>query len=193
VEVGSIAELLSAFASLAALVAAGIAARAAIRTNEQQGRQLEYIEESNLQRDRESERAQAAGLAVWIQLDHDAIARIWSVNAGGLPVYRATVYVATPSGVSETHYSVGNPQPEPGLLSRASDKLDADISVPDGFWLHWLESDLIHAAVTFRDASNHWWLRDFRGRLSRHDDEQSAKRAMNASLDEVIPVDRRSF
>jgi hypothetical protein len=64
VEIGSLAELLSAFASLAALVAAGIAARAAIKTNNQQGKQLEYIEAENRKREVSAESARAAKIAV---------------------------------------------------------------------------------------------------------------------------------
>ena len=110
VDTGSVAELLSAFATIAAVVAATFAARAAIRTNNQQSVQLAFLEEGEHRRERESVRSQARRVACWVSLVKSTNEPLvhWT-NLSGLPVYNLTFWVATPFGVTATKYSIGPP------------------------------------------------------------------------------------
>lgn len=90
-EIGSLADVLSAFGTLAAVLAASFAAGAAIRTNNQQTRQLALLEEGERRRQNEVERSQADTVACWLSLDKQTKQPIvhWT-NLSGLPVYNLT-------------------------------------------------------------------------------------------------------
>jgi hypothetical protein len=57
---------------------------------------------------------------------------------------------------------------------------------PDGTppdWADLLERGEFWCAAAFCDTAGRWWLRDFRGRLSRQPDEAAARRELAASAD----------
>ena len=181
-ELGSVAELLSAFGTLAALVAASIAARAAIKTNDQQGRQLQYLERANMERQRDLEAAQAAKIAVWIQQDEAGAPHVWWLNASGLPIYSSTFTVTSPLTITQVKYSIRGPGGKPYEVARVSRKFLSDAEVFNSSWSDWFDQDALHVAISFRDASGHWWLRDFSGFLLQYDSEESVQRAMSDSI-----------
>jgi hypothetical protein len=183
VELGSLAELLSAFGTLAALVAAGIAARAAIRTNNQQADQLRQLEEAERRRQVEAEQREAAMVALWPGVNQDGPA-IWYMNRSGLPVYGLLIRARIPGRTFELTWQSLGPAFRDDPLGRMRRELLAH--APDGTrpdWAGLLESGQFWCAAIFCDTAGRWWLRDFRGRLSRHPDEDAARRELDASGD----------
>jgi hypothetical protein len=188
-DTGSLAELLSAFATIAAVVAATFAARAAIRTDNQQSVQLAVLEDGEHRRKRESVRSQADKVACWVSLVKETNEPLvhWT-NLSGLPVYNLTFWVATPFGVTATKYSIGPPGDGPPRgLRRVQDALrelgeaqDAQVS-----WSSLLDKGILRSAVSFRDVGGKWWFRDYLGILTECHDDLAAEQAARIAAVEL--------
>jgi hypothetical protein len=186
-EWGSVAELLSAFGTLAALGAAAVAARAAIRTNNQQSVQLAHLEDADKERSQAAERAQAEKVACWISLDKDSAnpRPVW-INGSGQPVYNATFFLATPGKVTEVRYAVASPSASKATLFRAQALLLGDQGSEVRSWEELLDGERLRAAVVFRDTGNRWWLRGYLGHLSQHPTENAAHAAQLESYEDFV-------
>lgn len=189
-QVGSLAELLSASGSILAVIAASFAARAAIRTNNQQSAQLAVLEEGERRRGRENERAQAEKMACWVSLDKDTDEPLVSwTNVSGLPVYNLTFWVVMPFGVTATKYSIGPPGDGPRGLRRVQLELRnlGDAQKANTSWSDLLDRGVLRSAVSFRDVGGKWWFRDFLGVLVPCDDGSAAEVAARAAARDLIP------
>lgn len=176
-QTGSLAELLSAFGTLAALVFAGLAARAAMRTSRQQGEQLRLLEEAERRRELEAEREDAERVAFWTGVTGEEPGVYYS-NQTGLPVYELTVLVLVPGLAWEVHYSALGPADRPRPLKRVRRTLTArpdDTATVD--WVGLLATDAFRCAAVFRDTAGRWWTRDTSGLLTAHPDLASARAA----------------
>lgn len=184
---GSISDIVTAVAAVAALVAATFAAHAAIKTNVQQGLQLERLEAADRERLAAEERKQAELVAAWLGLDRaDSPVPVvrWS-NSSAQPVYDVTYFMSTPFATTEALYRFAGPT-EPTTRPRAQQAL---LSAQDELvesWEQLLAEDQFRVAVTFRDSGNRWWLRDYFGTVTKQVDEQAAREARQRSLSEFI-------
>jgi hypothetical protein len=184
VELGSVAELLSAFGTLAALVAASVAAWAAIRTSDQQGRQLRRLEEAERRRQAELEQRDAARIAFWTGVNSDGPA-VWYVNSSDLPVYNLRLAVVIPGWSTDLVYTSLGPTQSERPLKRVRSALLAHRDVEERTWVEHLEHGAFRCAAVFRDPSNRWWFRDYSGALSRQDDERAAVEALERHRDRL--------
>lgn len=181
-ELGSIAELVSAFGTIAALVAASVAVRATIKTNNQQGVQLRYLEDAESRRRVEADQQDAARIAVWMGIDDDGqpVARL--ANDSGLPTYELSVWVAISTDMLRISYQVHGPTNGARILRRVRNELlgysERDSPID---WAELLATGQLSCAATFRDASNRWWLRDFDGTLVRKPDRDVAESAVRTN------------
>ncbi len=179
-DVGSIADLISASGTVAAVIAATYAVRAAIRTNKQQSTQLAVLEEGERRRERESARSQAEKVACWVSLDKETDQPIVSwTSVSGLPVYNLTFWVAVPFGTIATKYSIGPPGNGPRGLSRVQHELrnfgqTQECAVS---WSELLDRGTLRSAVSFRDVGGKWWFRDYLGVLVQCNDGAAAEEA----------------
>lgn len=182
-DVGSLPEILSAIGTLGALVAASVAARSALRTNKQQTLQLQSLEDNqNRQRVREA-REQASAVAAWIGI-FDELPSFRFINSSGLPIYDFTAWVATPDELFEVDYTFVPPSTEMRWLDRVRSRIIVDSSgFPPGYWEGLLDRRELLAAITFRDCSDRWWLRDFQGVLEAHDSGDIAKEEARRRFD----------
>jgi hypothetical protein len=173
-ETGSLAELVSAFGALAALFAAGIAAKAAVNTNRQQTRQLAHLEESERRRRTDADQKDATKIATWTGLD-DGRPVIRLINQSGLPVYELTVWVKLGGSLLKVPYVAHGPA-ETRVLRRATAAIlawaESQEEATD--WGQIFSNRGFLCATTFRDTSNRWWLRDFEGVLSSQVGQESA-------------------
>ena len=177
-QTGSLAELVSAFAALGALVAAVVAAFATLRTYQQQ-------QEEQRQRNAAEERSASSKVAVWARTDRGVNAALRYINASDLPIYALTVWVVIPGRCFEVFYSVVGPSPESRTLRRGT-ALMQEKAVADGLEVNWkslLESDRIAAAITFRDLGNRWWHRQLSGELKKYGGAEEARRAASEDID----------
>jgi hypothetical protein len=184
VELGSVAELLSAIGTLAALVAASVAAWAAIRTSNQQGRQLRQLEEAERRRQVELEQRDAARIAFWTGVNSDGPA-VWYVNSSDLPVYNLRIAVVVPGWSADLVYTSLGPTQSERPLKRVRAALLANRDVEGGAWVAHLERGAFRCAAVFRDPSNRWWFRDYSGVLSRQRDERTAVEALERQGDRL--------
>ena len=179
-EIGSLSDLLSAIGSLTAVVAASIAARAAIQTNNQQSTQLRYLEGSEQRQREEREREQASKVAAWMALgmeDYlDLPVCVWA-NSSGLPLYDITFYVALPNKLVRTKYSALGPTSTTDLprVHRAIMR-DAPVGADKMTWVKLLDLRALRAAISFRDVFDNIWLRNFSGELIKHSTMAAAER-----------------
>lgn len=92
---GSVPDWLAGSGALLAVVFAGIAAKAALRTNDQQSRQLAHLEQAAVDSRAEQRRLQASQVAVWIELSApdsgDARIQVCYSNASTQPVYSVRI------------------------------------------------------------------------------------------------------
>jgi hypothetical protein len=177
-ELGSFADLLSGFGTVAALVAASVAARAAIKTNNQQGVQLRHLEEAEKERREREEQRVAGVVAAWAGMDDNgAIVRF--VNGSGLPVYDLSIWVLTPDRLFCVEYATHGPTSNSRPLRRVGIDLNTYATDAD-VWASWLNEGKFRAAAVFRDTTNKWWLRGFDGSLSQQPDRQTAHRSVKA-------------
>lgn len=183
-EIGSIAELLSASGTIAAVLAATFAARAAIKTNNQQSAQLAVLEEGERRRERESESVQAETVACWVSLDKDTEQPVvnWT-NLSGLPVYNLTFWVAVPFGTVATNYSIGPPGDGPRGLQRVQQEIQTLEQAQEvaASWPELLDGGALRSAVSFRDVGGKWWFRDFLGGLNSCGNGLAAEAAARAA------------
>lgn len=179
-ELGSVAELISGFGTLAALLAASVAAKAAIQTNRQQGKQLNYLEDAERRRQVEADQRDAANIAVWTGIGDEGRPAVRLVNNSGLPTYDLTVWMTVPGNL-QVDYQVHGPT-DGRILRRASKEiLQWADGIDDLDWARFLADGQLGCAATFRDASNRWWLRDFNGALSRRSDKTDAVKSVRQS------------
>ena len=186
VEIGSVADLVSAFGSVAALVAASVAAWAAIHANRHQGEQLRRLEEAERRRGAEADRNDAARVSLWTGVNSDGPA-VWYANESGLPVYGLEVSIVIPGTPFRVEWASLGPRVRDGILRRVRDKLFAhtrDVAEVD--WVGLLETDRFRCAAIFRDTSGRHWLRDFDGTLSRQDDRARAGAYLAAATDREL-------
>jgi len=178
VELGSFAELLSAFGTLAALVAAAIAARAAIRTNNQQAEQLRQLEAAERRRETEQEQREASSVAFWTGHNSEGPG-VWYANFSDLPIFDLLIRVTVPGrSFVITYLSLG-----PTERHRVLKRLRRILLVPDGDPVDWeqlLEEGSFRCAAMFRDSSGRWWTRDTAWLLHRHPDRETALREFEA-------------
>ncbi|MCE3551325.1 hypothetical protein LWC33_07650 [Pseudonocardia sp. RS11V-5] len=176
-ETGSLAELLSAFASIVALAAAVVAARAAVRTNQQQSVQLSHLEIGEAERRQASRAAQASQVTAWVELAVDnGTPQVNFANSSGLPVYGVTVATAAGTRTFRTTYSVLAPRESASRLRRMEDVLPAGIA-----WSDLLDAGDLRAALVFRDAKGGWWLRAYDGGLEPFGSEAKAQAALSGA------------
>lgn len=167
---GSIAELVSAGATVAALVAASIATWQAFRTNNQQGRQLAALEQSERDRTEQAVRADANRVAFWpgFRPDDPRSAFVYYANTSGLPVYELTLRIAVPLREDPilVRYEALGPEPHHRPLRRTRRELDAYAREHGPVaWGDLLGGRQLRCSATFRDTSGRWWVRDERGAL----------------------------
>lgn len=182
IEQGSIAEWVSAVATLAAVIAAvyaGVQARQLLRTEQRR----------DVQRDRLARRAQADLVAAWPatptvamqKMGDDAfltlgsLPGVWVRNASPLPVTKAVVYVSVLRGDRDKPVFIGQqtlgtigPQNDaelepfsPHIMSGIRAKWP--LMPAEGF--EWLPELLFE--FRFQDLSRRRWKRDIHGTLSR--------------------------
>ena len=173
--------------TLLALIVATIGARAAFRTNAQQSKQLEILEEEAKARREQDRRMQASLISAWL----DDNLRVYVTNMSSQPVYDVTlVYERIPDKVrlpfvkaslapsvqfevDELHVNIDS-----ALRKSACKKLEYDFSQINfnlnstevqriGDKVKSLRPDWISSGVKveFRDASGFRWRRDSRGVL----------------------------
>jgi hypothetical protein len=172
---------------MAALVAAGIAARAAIRTNNQQAEQLRQLEAADRRREAEQEQRDAAAVAFWTGLTSEGPG-VWYANFSNLPIFDLLVRVTVPGHrFSMTYLSLG-PTAEHRPLKRVRRRLQAheDESGPVD-WGGLLDVGAFRCAAMFRDSSGRWWTRDTTGLLQRRPDRETALRELEAMSEGARP------
>lgn len=184
---GSVAELTTAVATVGALLAAALAARAAIQTNNRQNRRLLRLEVADRERSAAAERRQAEAVACWISLDKSSgLPVVCWTNSSGSPVYNVTLFLSTPCGTTEVRYTFGSPTSPPSLPRAQRLLLDEQGGLIES-WERLLDEDEFRVAVIFRDCANRWWLRDYDGVLSGHPDEVSARLVHREALRRFLP------
>lgn len=175
-EWGSVGELVSGVSALGALVAATFAARAAIKTNNQQSRQLDHLEKAELERREAARREQAEMVAAWISLDKTSdLPQVWWANSSARPVYCVTLFLSTPYGTAEARYNFGGPTESRSLPRAQKALLEHPGAARVASWTQLLNDDSFGIAVAFRDSASRWWFRDYTGMLTSHADENSAR------------------
>jgi hypothetical protein len=165
-DIGSLAELVSAFGSLAALLAAAIAAKAAVETNRQQTRQLAHLEDAERRRKADIDQKDAARVAAWTGLS-DGLPTVWLINESGLPVYELTIWITVPGDLVRVRYESHGPTESRILRWATKEIIDWGDAHGGVDWPQSFSVGEIVCAITFRDASNQWWQRDFEGVLSQ--------------------------
>jgi hypothetical protein len=176
-----VAELLSAFGTLAALVAASIAAWAAIRTNNQQAEQLRQLEAADRRREVEQEQRDAALVAFWTGSNTDGPG-VWYANFSQLPIFDLLIRATVPErSFAITYLSLG-PTAHHRPLNRVRRMLIAEEAAGDPIdWDRLLAEGTFRCAVMFRDSSGRWWTRDTTGLLHRQPDREAALREVEAA------------
>lgn len=182
------ATLASAVLTLAALVAAFLGARAALRANNQQAEQLRQLQLEALERQEQAKQSQAVQICSWI----DKELYVFVTNASSQPIYDVKVqYVGSDASAADWEAQVFPPDTRrfalDDLRSRLRNRLIDSLAAREGITL--TEYDLTHTTVAkdrieeqlpsemvawaregvkieFRDVSGRRWLRDAQGRLS---------------------------
>ncbi|QJY50110.1 hypothetical protein [Pseudonocardia broussonetiae] len=165
---GSVADWVSASATVAALLAASYAARVAYR-------QLRVLEDQEEYRQRAEKIRDASRVAVWVRIDAmSALPELRYVNASGMPIYDLVLWVATPEQTFTIVYVVDGPSAESKTMVRGTDDLQRQIceSTYRPGWTQLLESGHLVCAAAFRDSVNRRWFRDFHGRLSEVEEQE---------------------
>jgi hypothetical protein len=182
VELGSVAELLSAFGTLAALGAAGIAARAAIRTNNQQAEQLRQLEAGDRRREVEQEQRDAAVVAFWTAWNPEGPG-VWYSNSSQLPVFDLRIRVLIPGRSFVITYLSLAPTTRHRPLNRVRRMLLAHEAATEPIdWERLLGEGTFRCAAMFRDSSGRWWTRGPTGLLYRQPDRETALREVEAAV-----------
>lgn len=176
-QLGSMADMIAAFGAVAAVVAASIAARAAIRTNNQQNRQIALIVEREAKNDALLKRRQADQVAAWAKIDRErGRPTVQWVNRSGLPVYNLDFWVTLPPfDAVRVSYKIGPPDAEVRSLRRVDSAVHKSAleGGPNVHWAALLDSGQLRAALSFQDIHGVWWFRDFMGVLHECVDEQA--------------------
>ena len=185
VDWGSVPDWLSGGGALLAVLFAGIAAKAAIRANIHQTRQIQQIEQQEQDRRAERTRAQAALVAAWVVPDGSLLPRIFFRNGSQLPVYAVTVACHSPLGSADHRYPVRGPDAAPVVLSRLTGVLrgvgDAADFRSGEDWAQVLDTGELAIALCFMDSNGRWWVRDRGGTLFGCTDEGAARAHLELS------------
>jgi hypothetical protein len=177
-------DVVTALASVAALVIASIAAFAVFKTNNQQSKQLKHLEEDARDQELNRVRRQADQVATWVS---DRL-YIYLVNASNQPIYDVTVRFERDNRVWTWEKSVVKPGWDDGhplrpitteiqeqsreeyLLSLGlpleydAEKYDAAPHDVGDAWQEWSKEGV---SIEFRDVSGVKWARDNHGILTR--------------------------
>lgn len=171
-EWGTVPDWLAGAGAVVAVVFAGMAAKAALRTNIQQGAQLSHLENAEIERIESRERAQAKRVAVWIVLDSAAKPEVYCYNASELPIYNASIICVSPLGTTRTFYACKSPDAEAKRMNRPTEILrcqatnSSDLSNDDEpDWPSMRDAGTLRSAIVFLDAEGRWWIRDVMGKL----------------------------
>jgi hypothetical protein len=176
---GSVPDWLAGAGAVAALFFAAITARTALAATHAQARQLEQLQRSEDQREREEIRHQASKVTAWIRLDRDGRGAIICLNGSGQPIYNLTFRCETPDVTVSTYYAVKGPDVAPKRLNYATDRLRVGIeSIAEappavGYWSNLYRDNQLSLSMTFLDVNGRWWLRDTRGYLREINEEQA--------------------
>jgi len=182
---GSVPDWFAGVGALVALTFAGVAARSALRTNEQQSRQLAQLERAEVERAEDRRRAQAAKVASWIVLAPGSEPEVWCMNSSGLPVYNLIIWCHTAAGVATTVYAVKMPDTAPKKMNVATNDLTAFVITaarntellnslnpvsyamvhPNPDWGAMYREGILRVSIQFLDAEGRWWLRNRMGQL----------------------------
>ena len=187
-QLGSIAELVSAFAALGALAAATVAAWAARGTLRGQRSELSLLREQHNRRIEKDDRAASSKVAVWARTDRGEKAVLRYINASGVPVYALTVWAVIPGHRFDVFYTVIGPTATSRTLRRGSEELQGLVveKCPDVDWVWLLRNEKIVASATFRDLNGVWWHRALSGVLTEHSDAHGAKTAAEVDTQQWI-------
>lgn len=165
---GSVPDWFSGVGTVLALGAATVAARAALATNRQQGRQLAHLEEQQERRDEQDQRSQAALVAAWVQPNTANLPQVWFINGSPLPVYDVTVRLHAREDTRVVGYAVRGPDSQPVKLSRSTDALReavAELEIAD--WRRKTFAGEIAVSLSFVDAKGRRWTRNPHGALQQ--------------------------
>jgi len=186
---GSVPDWLSGVGTVSALAFAAVAARSALRADRQQGLQLQRLQQTDMERESDRRRSQAARVAAWIVLHGDAAQSspaVWCVNGSGGPVCSVTMWCESAAGTVAVDYAVKTPDTQPKKLNYATSRLisfveevaanDSRLSIlapdrqrmvrPDISWWSMYSQGLLRVSTQFLDADGRWWRRDGTGKLT---------------------------
>ncbi|GAA3068407.1 hypothetical protein GCM10010464_35800 [Pseudonocardia yunnanensis] len=172
---GTVPDWLAGGGAVVALLFAGVAARAALRANGQQSRQLVNLEEQQRERNEREKRSQAALIAAWIQPDGEGLLQVYFINGSPLPIYRLRVILHVASETFAVEYAVRGPDSAPVKIMRATTKFRAVLDARQIMkWRKMLGDGRISVSMSFMDANSTRWNRDSSGLLSLDTSDQSS-------------------
>ncbi|AXB47297.1 hypothetical protein [Amycolatopsis albispora] len=166
--------------SIGAFIAAGLAVRAAWRTNQQQAEQLRHLQ-------RDQEQALAAQFGVWIGKQRNGTFRVMYHNAAALPVYSVLAVFKCEESAGETKPRDLGPTTEPEIFNDADETMEAVIKdqaereLGSRMYNETMHSrmlsdeafdridelrELVRMTVFFRDGNSEEWVRDHQGVLT---------------------------
>src|ERR1019366_4650495 len=187
---GNWPDWIAAGGTLLAVIFAGFAARAAIKTNQQQTRQLEMLAAEQQRLRDESTSAQASAVAVWwkrgqvSRRSHIKTITVYAINTSLLPIYNCSINAKIKAdgsefqslrnawkkaweGALDAHpgWNAGPlllPQPAAQVFQEA--RIDSR-GLSDLELARLADDVSILVSLTFRDAKGVWWLVSSRGDL----------------------------
>jgi hypothetical protein len=175
---GSWPDWIQSIATVGALVFAGLAAKAAIRTSNQQSTELEAMRRDELDREGEKRRSQAAQVGIWLDPHTERYPDVFLYNASRLPVYDTTVQISLDSTTRSRKYAVRIPNSAPHVLEYMTQELrsaltDLNVPVDDQFEL--ISMNRLAVKMCFMDSSGAWWSRTNKGKLMHHSTQAEAE------------------
>lgn len=184
VDWGTVPDWLAGVGALAAVVFAAMAARAALRTNDQQTYQLAQLERSEQRRADTERRALASSVTAWVRAERDEPAEVNFINGGRLPVYNLAVVLTCSSQRATIHYAVRGPHADPIMMKRVTLELRRMLSEEgvreNNDWQPLVARGLLTVAISFMDSNGSWWARYAEGELTEFPDRLAAQCAISA-------------
>jgi hypothetical protein len=185
VESGSVADWVNAVGTLLAFLGAASAAIIAWNSYRTQLRQtalqISALEQSERHRQVEQERAQASKVAFWVGVTARGPGVAY-VNLSGLPVYDISVHAVVPGRTFTVEYQALGPTPQEIVLGRVRTELIEGVTDDRNVWHDLLRRSQFSCVASFRDASDHWWIRDRHGRLIGQESRATLSAAVAAEL-----------
>ena len=147
---GSVPDWLSGLGTILALVFAGLAVRAAHRTNVQQSKQLEMLEEDR-------RRSQASRVAAWCFTGSKGEPTYRITNTSGLPVFRVELWAIDGDGISPGRSDVTKLSFVPVG--------DSNVAIEVGQLNDAANDQRLLVEMSFMDCAGASWARRARGEL----------------------------